>query len=360
MQKNEDLAVIIMAGGAGTRFWPLSTEERPKQFLKLFGERSLLQKSFDRVAGLVPFERILVLTNEAFVKITREQLPMLPEGNIIGEPMRRDTAAAAALAALLCRNRFGNCTMAIMTADHIIEPVDAFQKTLLSAARGAKSEGAIYTFGIEPAYAATGYGYLETSDQTANDGGVRHFRLKRFKEKPDLATAEEYIKSGRFLWNSGMFLWQADTIIGEFKRQLPAHIEAIAPAIEKDGSAAFPDALRNAFGPLEKTSVDFAIMENAVDVRCVESTFSWSDVGGWPAMEEFMAKDKSGNSCRGDVKTYDATSNIVFCEDEDETVALVGVKDLIVVRTGGKTLIVGRDRAEDIKKLVEGLDDSLK
>jgi len=157
-----------------------------------------------------------------------------------------------------------------------------------------------------------------------------------------------------------MFVWQTDTIIGEFERQLPAHINAISPAIEKDGTAEWEDALRQAFEPLEKISVDFAIMENAEDVRTVESAFSWSDVGGWPALDEFMEQDESGNSCRGDVKALDATSNLVFCEDEEETVALVGVKDLIVVRTGKRTLIVDRSRAEDIKKLVEGLDDSLK
>ena len=360
MQKAEGLAVVIMAGGAGTRFWPLSTEKKPKQFLKLFGERSLLQKSFDRVSDLLPPERILVLTNEAFIPITCEQLPSLPKENIIGEPMRRDTAAAVALAALLCKKRFGNCTMAIMTADHIVEPVEAFQKILLSAAKEAKKKKVIYTFGIEPAYPATGYGYLETGEQTADDGGIRHFKLSRFKEKPDLNTAKEYVESGKFLWNSGMFVWQTDTIIGEFERQLPAHINAISPAIEKDGTSQWKEALKHAFEPLERISIDFAIMENAKDVRCVESAFSWSDVGGWPAMDEFMEKDTSGNHCRGDIKIYDASSNLVFCEDEEETVALVGVKDLIVVRTGKKTLIVDRSRAEDIKKLVEGLDDSLK
>lgn len=360
MQKAQDLAVVIMAGGAGTRFWPLSTEERPKQFLKLFGERSLLQKSFDRVAGLLPPERILILTSELFIPIVSEQLPELPLKNIIGEPMRRDTAAAVALAALLCRKRFGNCTMTIMTADHIIEPVEAFQKILLSAAGEAKKNKVIYTFGIKPEYAATGYGYLETGEQTMDDDGVRHFKLIRFKEKPDLATAEEYVKSGRFLWNSGMFVWQTDTIIGEFERQLPSHLDTIAPAIEEDGTSRWQEALRKGFEPLTKISVDFAIMEKAEDIRTVESRFSWSDVGGWPAMDEFMDKDESCNSCRGDVKTYDAASNMVFCEDEKETVALVGVKDLIVVRTGKKTLIVARDRAEDIKKLVEGLDDNLK
>ena len=360
MKRMDDLAIVIMAGGAGTRFWPLSTEKRPKQFLKLFGERSLLQKSFDRVSELLPAERILVLTSEAFVSIVRQQLPELPEDNIIGEPMRRDTAAAVALAALLCKKRFGECTMAIMTSDHLIEPLDAFQKTLISAAKEAKKENAIYTFGIEPVYPATGYGYLEMGAQTADDSGIRHFRLKRFKEKPDLNTAKEYIKSGKFLWNSGMFVWQTSTIIDEFERQLPAHINKISPAIEKDRTPEWENALRQAFEPLERISVDFAIMENALDVRSVEAGFSWSDVGGWPALDEFMEKDASGNSIRGNIRTYDATSNMVFCEDEEETVALVGVKDLIVVRTGKRTLIVDRGRAEDIKKLVAELDDDLK
>jgi mannose-1-phosphate guanylyltransferase len=359
-ENNLDLSIVIMAGGAGTRFWPLSTENVPKQFLKLFGNRSLLQQSYDRVASLVPTERILVLTNEAFVPLVKEQLPNLPDQNIIGEPMRRDTAAAVALAALLCKKRFGNTVMGIMTADHLIAPVDIFHKTLLSAVKQAAQGNALYTLGIEPTFPATGYGYLESSNEVLNDGGTKHYELKQFKEKPDVVTASKYLKTGRFFWNSGMFVWSVDAITAEFNKQLPAHLENISKAVEKDGTNEWDAALKTAFEPLEKISIDFGIMEKAENVRTVAAGFSWSDVGGWLALEEYLQKDGSGNAHRGNIETYEADSNLIFCEDGDETVALVGVDDLIVVRAGNRTLIADKKRTEDIKKLVEKLDKSLK
>ena len=203
------IVAVIMAGGMGTRFWPLSTPQKPKQFIDLFGGRSLLQMSFDRLRGLVPPDRTLVLTNAAHVALTREQLPELPEGNVIGEPVRRDTAAAVALAAVLVRKRFGDSIILTLTADHLIEPRELFQKNLVSAAGQVAENNAFYTFGIKPAYPATAYGYLETGASVLNDGGIEHFELKQFKEKPDLETARQYIESGRFLWNSGMFVWKA-------------------------------------------------------------------------------------------------------------------------------------------------------
>lgn len=354
-QDNLNLSIVIMAGGAGTRFWPLSTEEKPKQFLKLFGNRSLLQQSYDRIATLVPAERILVLTNESFMPLVKEQLPDLPEKNIIGEPMRRDTAAAVALAALLCERRFGNTVMCVMTADHLIAPVDVFHKTLLSAARQASEGAALYTIGIEPTYPATGYGYLECSNEILDDGGTRHYELKQFREKPDAATAGSYLKTGRFFWNSGMFVWRVDAITAEFNKHLPAHLLHLSKAVEKYGTPAWAKALKTAFKHLEKISIDFGIMEKAEYVRTVAAGFSWSDVGGWLALEEYLQKDDENNAYRGNIETFESASNIIFCEDGTETVALVGVKDLIIVRAGRRTLIVDKKNTEDIKKLVERL-----
>ncbi len=198
-----DLVGVIMAGGAGTRFWPLSTAQRPKQFLRLVDEESLLQKSFLRLAGLIDRERILVLTNEAFVPLVREQLPQVPAHNVVGEPLRRDTAAAVCLAATLVRKRFGNSVIATVTADHLIEPVDEFRGSLISAARGAADSRALYTFGIRPTSPATAYGYLELGEPLDLDPDVQHFRIASFREKPDLELAREYVASGNYFWNSG-------------------------------------------------------------------------------------------------------------------------------------------------------------
>ena len=356
-QQRLDLVVVIMAGGVGTRFWPLSTKELPKQFLDLFGDRTLLQKSYDRVSNLVPPERILVLTNAAFVSMVKEQLPEIPEENVIGEPARRDTAAAVGLAAFLCRKRFGNPIIVTLTADHLIEPVDLFRKTLLSAARRASEDNALYTFGIVPTCPATGYGYLERGAQIDDDGGIEHFQLLRFKEKPDRETARKYVESGQFYWNSGMFVWAADAIIAEMEKHLPGHAKALSTAVSFDQAPRWKDALKEAFASIHRVSVDFAIMEKAKNVCCVASGFSWNDVGGWLALKTCLPSDEAGNCCRGQALTLDSTGNLVFCEDPDETIMLVGVEDLVIVRAMGRTLITHKDRTEDIKKLVEGMDE---
>jgi mannose-1-phosphate guanylyltransferase len=345
-----------MAGGAGTRFWPLSTGSRPKQFLNLFGERSLLQLSYDRLAGLVPPERVLVLTNEALAPLVQEQLPGLPAGNVIGEPHRRDTAAAVALAALLCRRRFGNPVMAALTADHLIRPVEEFQRTLLSAAKAAQAGPFLYTFGIRPTYPASCYGYLELGERLGEEEGIEHFRLLRFKEKPDRRTAGTYLESGRYLWNSGMFVWTVQTVLDELERQLPGHLRLLGPAVEREGAPDWKAALSGAFEGLEATSIDFGVMEGAKNLRAVAARFYWSDVGGWLGLEEFLEKDSSGNAHRGALEALDASGNLVFCEDSSETVALIGVEGLVVVRAGNRTLIVPRERAEEIKALVKRIE----
>ncbi|HQL88993.1 MAG TPA: sugar phosphate nucleotidyltransferase [Syntrophales bacterium] len=348
------LVAVIMAGGMGTRFWPLSTPARPKQFVTLFGERSLLQMSFDRLRGLVPPERILVLTNAAHVAIAREQLPELPEGHIIGEPVRRDTAAAVALAAVLVRERFGDSVILTLTADHLIEPTEIFQQDLVSAARQVAAADVFYTFGIRPAYPATVYGYLETGAAVAADDGIEHFELRQFKEKPDLETARRYVDSGRFLWNSGMFVWKAATILREIRTWLPGHSEALEPLGGCDGTPRWQEALEKAFAGIRPISIDYGVMEKTrTPLRCVASRFSWSDVGGWPALGDLLARDSRGNAVRGTLRAIDASGNLVFSEAPGETVALIGVEGLIVVRSGNRTLVARKEDADRIRELLE-------
>ena len=350
-----DLVGVIMAGGAGTRFWPLSTAERPKQFLRLVDEESLLQKSFLRLDGLIDRERILVLTNEAFVPLVREQLPQVPAHNVVGEPLRRDTAAAVCLAAALARKRFGDSVIATVTADHLIEPVDEFRKCLVSAARGAASSRALYTFGIRPTSPATAYGYLEAGERLDLDPGVQHFRVASFREKPDLQLARQYLASGNYFWNSGMFLWSTQAILRELEANLPRHVRRLTAAVESFGTDSWPQALVAGLDPLESISIDFAVMEKARDVRCVASSFSWTDLGGWLALLPFLDEDRDGNACRGRVRTLDARGNLIYCDDPAETVVVVGVEGLVAVRAGDRTLIVPRDRLEEIKSVVAKL-----
>ncbi|MHC5037003.1 MAG: mannose-1-phosphate guanylyltransferase [Planctomycetota bacterium] len=358
MQKTPlpEIIPVIMAGGTGTRFWPLSTAKKPKQFLHLFGDRSLLRMSFERASTLAAPEKILVLTNRAFLPEVRRQIPEIPESNVIGEPLRRDTAAAVALASLIARKRFGNPVMTILTADHLIEPVEAFQRAQRSASRGARETGSLYTFGVPPTYPATAYGYLERGEKVLDDEGIEHFRLRGFREKPDAEKAQRYVASGDYLWNSGMFVWTADAILAELQRQLPAHLSHLSPVVEKGGDDEGGEILQRAFERLETISIDFGVMEHAENVRCVAAPFNWEDVGGWLALETHLPQDEALNAHRAHLHSLEAVRNLVFSEDPEELVALVGVRDLIVVRSGRRTLIASKDHAESVKTLVQLLE----
>jgi mannose-1-phosphate guanylyltransferase len=353
MANSPPLVVVILAGGAGTRFWPSSTDTRPKQFLRFFGPRSLFQQAYDRVQGLVPDARILVVTGRDFVDLCQRELPSLPSENIIGEPARRDTAGAIALAVAIAEHRFGEHIMAVLTSDHLIGPTDVFQRSLLSAALGASSSNALYTFGIPPTYPATGFGYLELGERVRDDDGIAHFALARFVEKPSLDVAQQYVESGRFLWNSGMFVWNSRVIASEFERVLPEHLRILRPAVAGGN-------IDDAFLRLPKVSIDYGLMEKAQAVRALRAPFQWSDVGSFAALADHLPKEDGSNAARGRLFTHDARGNVVFSEDDDEVFALVGVQDLIVVRAGKRTLVVPRDRAEDVKKLVDTLSPDLK
>ncbi|MDY0004980.1 MAG: mannose-1-phosphate guanylyltransferase [Polyangia bacterium] len=350
-EADPDLFVVLMAGGSGTRLWPLSTGERPKQLLSLAGERSLLQQTLDRALRLAPPERVLVLTSSRFLPAVIEQLPELPEGLIVAEPVPRDTAGAVALAAAIGRGICPGAVMAVLPADHLITTTAPFVEAVRSAARGAASSEALYTFGIEPDHPATGYGYLEQGEQVDAEAG--HFQLLRFREKPDLATAEAFLASGRFLWNSGIFVWRTEVIWREIERHLPGHASALGSLSALFGRPGFEEALAEAFAPLPKISIDFAVMEKAADVRMLRAGFDWCDVGGWPALSAYLPKDQSGNAHRCRLEALQARDNLVFCEDPTEVVALIGVEGLVVVRAGARTLVVPAERAQDIKALVD-------
>jgi mannose-1-phosphate guanylyltransferase len=319
--------------------------------LRLTGERSLLQRSYDRIKDIVPRERVLVVTAQRFVGTVRRDLPELPQANIIGEPMRRDTAAAVALATLLVHERFGPSTMAVFTADHLISPLKAFHGAVRSAAKRASAGKSIYTVGIPPTSPVTAYGYLEVGEQVLLDRGVGHHAVVSFHEKPDLLTATGYVASKRFLWNSGMLLFHTDLMRHAMGLLLPAHSAALTPMVKAKRLS--PSALAKAFKPLPTISIDKAVMEKLESTVCVRANFEWSDVGGFPALATHLPRDDGNNATRGRLRAKDATGNVVWCEDAKEVVALVGVANLIVVRAGKRTLVVPLDRADEIKQLVE-------
>ena len=343
-----DLYCVIMAGGAGTRFWPASTEETPKQLLTLVGDRSLLQMAVDRACAVVDAARVIIVTSAALADAVRAQVPELPVDNVVAEPCRRDTAAAVALAALLVRRRGGK-QVAILTADHLIAPVGAFADAVRTAvAATVREPNAVVTFGIVPTFPSTGFGYVEIESKGE---GARP--VLRFVEKPDAVTAAGYLATGRFLWNSGMFVFGVDAMITALRTHLPAHVEALSPVV--DDNLAFADAFALAFQHLPKVSIDKGLMEKHSPVLCVPASFAWSDVGSFPALAEHLDQDDKGNAHRGVLHTLDARDNVVWSQDASEEVAIVGVEGLVVVRAGKRTLVMPKSRAEDVKKLVEAL-----
>lgn len=340
----EDLFCVIMAGGAGTRFWPASTEDKPKQLLTLVGDRSLLQLAVDRARAVVPAERVIVVTSQRLSLAVRAQLPELPDGNVIAEPERRDTAAAVVLASLVVASRGGE-RVAILTADHLIGPTEVFVDAVVRASTAAVAvESSIVTFGVVPSYPATGYGYLRVDTIAGDDARP----VRSFVEKPDLDTATEYLVSGQYLWNSGMFVFRTATMAAVAERHLPVHVEALTVA----GRHAFsPSALAIAFRKLPKISIDKGLMEKHDAVVCIPARFAWSDVGSFPALADHLPVDHDGNAHRGQVQSLDARNNVVWCEDASEQVSLVGVENLVVVRAGRQTLVAPKDRAEEVKKI---------
>ncbi|MBR0056795.1 MAG: mannose-1-phosphate guanylyltransferase [Kiritimatiellae bacterium] len=359
---NEHLFAVIMAGGGGERLWPVSTPERPKQFVTLFGGKALLRHAVDRLEGLVPPERTFVVTARSLEEATAEVCPALPRGNIVGEPMRRDTAAAAALACGLVAARDPDGIALLLTADHIIGREEIFRETLADAAEVAAREECIVTIGIEPTYPATGYGYIEAGDPVAcpagEGGGAKFRRARRFVEKPDAATASNYLAHGGFYWNSGMFCWSARAMaaaVREFAPGLEALLKAPAEAEDgrEGGNAALAARLDALYPTLPKISVDYAIMERHRNVVMARGTFDWDDVGSWNAAAKYLKDDGKGNAIGGggQVKTLDSAGNIVVA-DEGRTVALLGVEGLVVVQHGDALLVCGKERAQELKKLL--------
>ena len=345
---------VIMAGGRGERFWPLSTIKRPKQVLSLVGGRPMLAQAVERLAGFIPPERVIVITNASLVDVSREAAPELPAENIIGEPFGRDTAAACALAAAIVKARCPNGSFCILTADHVMKDVPLFQQTLAAGFEQAESAEKLVTIGITPTFPSTGFGYIECGDALDDSSTIDFFKAERFVEKPDAETAQQYMNAGNFFWNSGMFIWSADSLMNALKKyqpQLLAMAQAMQPVVD---TSEFDSKLEEEYGKLEKISIDYAIMEKADNIVTAAGNFGWYDVGSWPALEDHFDKDDSGNVVVGDGKLLDSGNNVVV--SDGRLTALIGVSDLVVVQSKNATLICPKDRAQDVKKMVQLLD----
>ncbi len=345
---------VIMAGGAGTRLWPMSREARPKQLLEMVGGRSLLQLAFDRLRAVLPSSAILVCTAEAHRDAVLANLPELPEDNLLGEPCGRDTANAVGLPAAVLLARDPQAVLAVVSADHVIEPVEVFADRL-TAAFGLAEEhkAALVTLGIVPTGPHTGYGYIERGEELG--GGA--YQVSAFREKPDTDTAQSYLDSGRYYWNSGMFVWRADTVLGELASYLPdSHAGLTRIAAEWDGPRRAA-VLAETYPTLPKISIDYAVMEpaargrGAAEVLVVELGVDWLDVGSWPALASTIRTDGAGNVVQAASLLVDSAGNIIVSDDPEHLVAAMGLRDTIVVHTADVTMICPKRDAERVKQL---------
>jgi mannose-1-phosphate guanylyltransferase len=350
------LHAVIMAGGTGTRFWPASTNDTPKQLLQLVGEATMLRQTVDRLGDLVPSERRLVVTNKRLVDAVRKQLPELPAGAVVGEPCKRDTAPCIGLAALLVSRNDPDAVMAVMPADHVIRPAQQFQAAIRQAATLVdESPSRIVTFGIKPTYAAEIFGYIHRG-KALREGEAPAFVVEQFKEKPDAATATKYLNSGEYYWNSGIFVWRASTILDALRQRQPemlGHLEAI---VAKWGSTDHAAVFEREFTAIKPISIDYAVMEHATDVAVIEAPFEWDDLGGWQSLARLLGSDENGNTIVGKHLGL-GTSGTIVRTDGEHLVVTLGVKDCIIVHTPNATLVADKHSEEQIRQVVKRLEE---
>jgi len=364
---NKNRFVIIMAGGRGERFWPVSREKTPKQLIKLLGDRSFLQQAVGHVLPLVPPKNILVITTEAQAPEVRKQLPRLPKENVVAEPIGRDTCAAVTLGAALVGARSTTGVMAVLPADHVIPEEKKFQQVLSDAFDLAGRGQAIVTIGIKPTEPATGYGYIRVGEALPPPAGVKAYktvfhRAEQFVEKPNYDTALGYLQSGQYRWNAGMFIWSFVTVTEGLQKHQPEMYEACQRWFKvANNSAKLGKLLAKEYPEIKRISVDYALMEHAHNVVVADGAFEWDDFGSWTALARHLKADPEGNCAVADFIHVDGARNIIFdarTKDRRTPIAVVGLRDSILVQTDDAVLLAHKSQAQKVKELVKKLAES--
>jgi len=343
------LCALIMAGGKGSRFWPLSTEEKPKQFLNLTGEDTMIRLSVKRLEKLIPLERIFIVTGTRYMDLVKQQLPKLPLRNIIIEPVGRNTAPCIALSAFHINKIYEDATIAVLPADHLIEDEDTFLEVLNSADEFVnKNKEAIVTIGMKPDRPETGYGYINYSHMNCRLSGneVRH--VEKFVEKPSLTVAKEYLKDGKYLWNGGMFIWKATNIL-RLTRQYLANTFKVLSEIAGTCDEDYNRVLEEKYNNVDNISVDFGIMEKVKDIYVIPGDFGWDDIGSWESVERYREKDCDNNVCMGNVQNFDCSNNMVI--SNGKPIVISGLQDIFVVENEDMIFIGNKYDIENINEL---------
>lgn len=345
-----NIYAVIMAGGVGSRFWPRSTEKNPKQLLTIFGGNTMIQDTVERLDGIVEKEHIFIITNNIQKMKVVEQLPYIPEDNVIAEPFGKNTAPCIGLASVLIKRKDPDSVMVVLPADHLIKNTDDFQQTIKQAAEYAYNSNGLVTLGIRPDRPETGYGYIQFKEEEVAD---RVHEVNTFAEKPNLDTAKRFIKAGDFLWNSGMFIWRTDVILAAIEEHMPELYDGLLKIEENIGRENFYEVLTNVYGQLTKISIDYGIMEKAKNVFVIPGDFGWSDVGSWETVYQLSDKDENGNAVSGDIYLSDTKNSYVFTEDK--FTAVLGIEDVIIINNKDSLLICKRDMAQNVKQVVDYL-----
>lgn len=345
-----NLYAVIMAGGVGSRFWPRSKKKLPKQLLKIIGDSTMIQATVDRLNGLVEKKNIYIISNEEQRPEVVKQLHDVPVENIIDEPFGRNTAAAIGFASIIIKEKDPDALTFVFPADHIIKDEDNFRNTLLSAAKFANESKGLLTIGINPSRPETGYGYIQINDNKVSDN---IFKVYSFAEKPNYATAVRFLESGDFLWNSGMFIWRVDTILEEMKMLMPDLYNGLIKISESLSKSNFKEVLTNVYSQLKKVSIDYGIMEKSSKVYLTRGSFIWSDVGSWEEVYQLAEKNEDGNSLSGNIYTDMVVDSYIY--SPEKLTAVIGVDNLIVINHDDTLLICRRDKAQEVKKVVDYL-----
>jgi len=346
---------VLMAGGVGTRFWPRSRKAYPKQLLSFNGTKSMLQKTYDRIKPLTTDQNILVITSVDLKSAVEKQLPQLPKENIIGEPEGKNTAPCIGLAATIIEKKASDTeVMVILPADHLVSNVADFRKTLLAGVAYAEESNSLVTLGIQPTYPETGYGYIQVDDKISTKQAKEIYKVKTFAEKPNFETAERFIKSGDFFWNSGMFIWSVKAIKKEIDEHLPELGADLKIVNQYVGKSNFRKALSDMYSRTKSVSIDYGIMEVASNVYVIKSNFQWSDLGSWEAVYNISNKDKNGNVCHSkNEMLLDAKNNYFY--SPKKLIAAVDVEGVVVIDMDDAILICNKEQSQNVKKIVEYL-----